>query len=59
MKLHPFGMHDLLRSALVLKGCNFIAPLALMLQFLVALFSPIFMPNVMKIGVCQQSDLVQ
>ena len=29
-------MHAFLRSALVLKGCNLIAPLALILQFLIS-----------------------
>ena len=34
----PFGKHALLRLALVSKGCNFIAPLALIQQFFIALF---------------------
>ena len=37
IKLLPFGMQALLRSAHVLKGCNFIAPLALNQQFFIAI----------------------
>ena len=42
-KIAPFGTHALLCSALVPNGCNFIAPLALIYQFLIELFS-IFSP---------------
>ena len=38
IKLHPFGTHVSLGSALVLKGCNLFAPLALIQQLLIALF---------------------
>ena len=48
--MHPFNMHALLRSALVPKGCNFIAPLALIQQFLIALFLH-FQPTVQDDGV--------
>ena len=42
--MHPFSTNAPLHSPLVLNGCNFIAPLALIQQFLliiiIALFSP-------------------
>ena len=36
--MHLSSMYAWLRSALVSKGCNFIAPLALIQQFFIALF---------------------
>ena len=38
MKLHPFSIRALLCSAHVPKRCKFIGPLALIQQFLIALF---------------------
>ena len=44
IKLHILSNHALLHSALVLKGCNYIAPPAIIQQFLFALFFSFLVP---------------